>query len=146
MDRNHDLSQYGDYSLYSDKSRGFQPLYILTGARADIFTGDGGENSFSAQTRKAGMDGIAFIADYDATSRIKLHTAIGAANANKTPLGFDDYYGWEANIGLGYKILDNLTFELHLGYMATGDFFKRDDVEIETENITIVTQHLTLKF
>lgn len=146
MDRNHDFSRYGDFSLYRDNQKGFRPLYILTGTQADIFTEDSSENSFAAQTRSAGIDGIAFVADYKATPRIKLHTAIGAASADKTPLNKNNYFGWEANIGLGYKILDNLTYELHLGYMATGDFFKQDDVDIETEDITIITQHLTLKF
>jgi len=146
MDRNHDFSRYGDFSLYRDNERGFRPLYILTGTQADIFTEDSSENSFTAQTRSAGIDGIAFVADYKASPRLKLHTAIGAASADKTPLDKSNYFGWEANIGLGYKILDNLTYELHLGYMATGDFFKQDDVDIETEDITIITQHLTLKF
>ena len=146
MDRNHDFSRYGDFSLYRDNERGFRPLYILTGTQADIFTEDSSQNSFAAQTRSAGIDGIAFVADYKASPKIKLRTAIGAASADKTPLNKNNYFGWEANIGLGYKILDNLTYELHLGYMATGDFFKQDDVDIETEDITIITQHLTLKF
>lgn len=146
MDRNHDFSRYGDYSLHGDNNRGFRPLYILTGTQSDIFTEDGGENSFSTQARKAGMDGVAFIVDYKASPRVELHTAIGAANTDKTPLGYVDYYGWEANLGLGYKILDNLTFELHLGYMATADFFNKGVEDVETEDITIITQHLTLKF
>ena len=146
MDRNHDFSRYGDYSFHPFRNKGFRPLYILTGAQSDIFTEDGVENSFSTETRKAGIDGIAFVADYKASPRIELHTAIGAANADKTPLGYDDYYGWEANMGIGYKILNNLTYELHLGYMATGDFFRNGDDDIETEDITIITQHLTMKF
>ncbi len=146
MDRNHDFSRYGDYSFSREKERGFRPLYILTGTQADIFSDDIGDSSFSSQTKSAGIDGIAFIADYKASPRIKLHTAIGAANADKTPLDSNNYFGWEANIGLGYKILDNLTYELHLGYMATGDFFKSNDVDVETEDMAIITQHLTLKF
>ena len=146
MDRNHDFSRYGDYSLDTNRTRGFRPLYILTGSQTDIFTADADSNSLSSHTRKGGIDGIAFIVAYKASPRIDLHTAIGAANADKTPVGYVDYYGWEANIGLGYKILDNLTYELHLGYMATGDYFKNGDEEIETDDITIITQHLTLKF
>lgn len=146
MDRNHDFSRYGDYSLHPFKEKGFRPLYILTGAQTDIFTEGGGEDSLLTQTRNARMDGIALIADYNASPRIKLRTAIGAANTDKTPLGHDDHYGWEANLGLGYKILNNLTYEVHLGYMATGDFFKKGDEDVEVEDITIITQHLTLKF
>lgn len=147
MDRNHDINRYWNYSLHPYKERGFRPLYILTGTKNDIFLDDGEENNFATQTRKAGMDGIAFVVDYKATPRIKLHTAVGAANTDKTPHGQIDNYGWEANLGLGYDILDNLTYELHLGYMATGDFFEKEHKEdIEPEDITIVTQHLTLKF
>ena len=146
MDKNHDFSRHGDYSLHPYREKGFRPLYILTGAQTDFFTEDGGEDSLSTQTRNAEMDGIAIIADYKPSPRIKLHTAIGAANTDKTSLGTTDQYGWEANIGLGYKILDNLTYELHLGYMATGDVFKSGDEDVEIEDITIITQHLTLKF
>lgn len=146
MDRNHDFSHYGDYSLHSHKGNQLRPLYILTGTQSDIFAEGDLADNFSTEVRQAGIDGIAFIADYKATPRLELHTAFGAANADKTPLNYDDYYGWEANMGIGYKILDNLTYEVHLGYMATGDFFQKGDDEADTEDISIITQHLTMKF
>ena len=128
----------------------FEPLYILTGRNTgmlntDIFSGNTGNLA------TAGVHAIVAAADYAVSNQLTLHGAIGWAKADEkvTSAGtatLDDSYGWEYNLGAAYKLLDNLTYEAHFGYLATGDYFNGNSTTDITKNVYILTHSLTMSF
>ncbi|MFA6497900.1 MAG: porin, partial [Desulfurivibrionaceae bacterium] len=125
----------------------FEPLYILTGRHTgmlnnDIFSGHTGGLS------TAGVHAVVAAADYAVSNQLRLHGAIGWAKADEVQAaGQDDAYGWEYNVGAAYKLLDNLTYEAHFGYLDTGDFFNGAGNSPDiTKNIYILTHSLTMTF
>ena len=124
----------------------FEPLYILTGRHTgmlnnDLFTGGTGALS------TAGVHAVVAAADYAVSNQLKLHGAIGWAQADEIQaVGMDDEYGWEYNVGAAYKLLDNLTYEAHFGYLDTGDFFNSSTTTNDAQNIYILTHSLTMTF
>jgi len=66
--------------------------------------------------------------------------------ADKELPGYDDEYGFEYNVGAAYKLLDNLIYAVHLGYLDTGDFFKLGTKYQDTESILLASHHLTMSF
>jgi hypothetical protein len=123
----------------------FEPLYILTGRHTgmlnnDIFTSRSDMNT-------AGVHAVVAAADYAVSNQLSLHGAIGYAEADETRiLNQDDEYGWEYNVGAAYKLLDNLTYEAHFGYLDTGDFFNNGAATDVTENVYLLTHSLTMTF
>jgi len=135
----------------------FSPLYILTGRHTGMLNND----IFNGQTAGMSTSGVhAFVlaADYAVSNQLSLHGAVGYAKADEASqtnfagtyvngyAGRDDSYGWEYNVGAAYKLLDNLTYEAHFGYLATGDYFKSSVAADNTENIYVLTHSLTMSF
>jgi hypothetical protein len=127
----------------------FEPLYILTGRHTgmlnnDLFTGN------TALMSTAGVHAVVAAADYVVSPQLSLHGAIGWAQADEAAIaGYtnrDDDYGWEYNIGAAYKLLDNLTYEAHFGYLDTGDFFNSTATANDSENVYLLTHSLTMTF
>ncbi|MCF6290184.1 MAG: hypothetical protein L3J03_04215 [Desulfobacterales bacterium] len=122
----------------------WQPLYIITGPDMGVFNGDSVRTP--AVLQAAGLQAFGAFVDVAVTPQLTLHGAIGTGNADNMDTmaaGQSDDYGWEYNVGASYKLLDNLTYDLHLGYWAVGDFVKG----MGTPNdITLVTNSLTMKF
>jgi len=51
--------------------------------------------------------------------------SVSYAKADKKPLGFlGDSYGWEVDVTGTYKITNNLSYMLGIGYLFTGDYYK----------------------
>lgn len=125
----------------------FEPLYILTGRHTGMLNND----IFSTHTAgmsTAGVHAIVAAADYAVSKDLTLHGAIGWAQADEEQsAGQDDEYGWEYNVGAAYKLLDNLTYEAHFGYLDTGDFFNgAGNTPDVTENVYLLTHSLTMTF
>ena len=133
---------------YSGTGDMFEPLYILTGRHTGMLNND----LFSGRTTtmsNAGAHAFIVAADYAVSNQLSLHGAIGYAKADETNsigANVDDEYGWEYNVGAAYKLLDNLTYEAHFGYLDTGDFFQNGDPNANTENVYILTHSLTMTF
>jgi opacity protein-like surface antigen len=96
----------------------------------------------------AGVHAVIAAADYAVSNQLSLHGAIGWAQADEEQaVGQDDEYGWEYNVGAAYKLLDNLTYEAHFGYLDTGDFFNgAGNTPDITENVYVLTHSLTMTF
>ncbi|MHB8148879.1 MAG: hypothetical protein ACYDIB_01825 [Desulfobulbia bacterium] len=126
----------------------FEPLYILTGRHTGMLNND----IFAVNTTMAtaGVHAVVAAADYAVSNQLSLHGAIGYAQADEAEIaGYtnrDDDYGWEYNVGAAYKLLDNLTYEAHFGYLDTGDFFKSTATTDDTENVYLLTHSLTMTF
>lgn len=141
----------GDREAYMDASGGtgddFKPLYILTGDHTGILNDDlanFGDNAV-AGVKAAGVHAMVLHADYKMSDKLTLSGAIAYAQADKEMPGVDEEYGWEYNVGAAYKLLDNLTYEAHFGFLDTGDFFKQGTT-VETNDITLLSHHLTMSF
>ncbi|MFZ5798202.1 MAG: porin family protein [Desulfobulbaceae bacterium] len=123
----------------------FEPLYILTGTATNVLNGYRGPNFGGSLARTAGAHLLVGSADYAASEDLTLHGAVGWGQADEAPGILDDSYGWEVNLGMAYKLYDNLTYELHFGWWATGDFFELGGLT-ETEDVMLLSHHLSMKF
>lgn len=66
-----------------------------------------------------GRVGVKPMADLD------IQASVSYASADKKPAGFvGGSYGWEIDITGNYKITNNLSYMLGVGYLFTGDYFK----------------------
>jgi hypothetical protein len=142
----------GDREAYMQANGGtgddFQPLYILTGDHTGLLNDDLANfgDTQPANLRNAGVHAVVLHADYAVSDRLKLHGAVAYAQADQELAGYDDEYGWEYNVGAAYKLLDNLTYEAHFGFLDTGDFFKGPAGTDDTNDITLMSHHLTMSF
>jgi hypothetical protein len=74
--------------------------------------------------------------------------SISYANADKKPSGYPSgEYGWEVDLTGTYKITNNLSYMLGVGYLFTGDYFKgNDQAGSEVYDDFLVINKLTLTF
>jgi hypothetical protein len=73
--------------------------------------------------------------------------SLSYAKADKTPADFvSNKYGWEADLTGTYKITNNLSYMLGLGYLSAGDYFKGKSNANEIDNDYLVMNKLTLTF
>ena len=125
----------------------FEPLYVLTGRTAGLLNRDQASSAYAADITNSGVQAIVLAADYKVSDRLALHGAVGYAEADEVrTAGQDDEYGFEYNVGAAYKLLDNLTYEAHFGYLDTGDYFKSAPATDDTENVYLLSHHLTMTF
>ena len=124
----------------------FQPLYILTVQATNVLNGDRGANAVGTAVRTAGAHAIVALADYKVSEDLTLHGGLGWGQADEAAAGQDDAYGWEADLGMAYKLYQNLTYAIHLGYWAVGDFAKMGAANLETEDVVLLSHHLSMKF
>ena len=138
-------------AAYSGTGDDFKPLYILTGDHTGILNNDLADFTPEAHyggniIPNAGVHAIVLHADYKVSDKLTLSGAVAYAMADKEQAGWDDEYGIEYNVGAAYKLLDNLTYEAHFGFLDTGDFFKQGASNLNTNDITLVSNHLTMSF
>ena len=132
----------------SSKSVSFHSLYISPDAmntvlnREEIFLGDPQVN-----INKSSYQGFAIRAVHAPTPDITFHSSIGLTDTveNKA-IDYTDRVGWEIDLGLAYKFLNNFAYEVHFGYMDTGELFRESNSFTDVDNITIVTNKLTMSF
>ncbi|MDD3815305.1 MAG: hypothetical protein PHZ02_11760 [Desulfocapsaceae bacterium] len=142
-----DNAQDTDLESYGGTGADFEPLYILTGVFGNILNNDqGSTNEWGAKAKTAGVNAVVLTADFAASQDLTLHAAFGYAMADKELPGYDDDYGFEYNVGAAYRLLDNLIYAVHLGYLDTGDFFKLGTKYQDTEPIFLASHHLTMSF
>ncbi len=137
------------YSSGKGSGNDFEPLYVLTGTKTSILNNDiGGATVNGAAARTAGVHAIVLSADFQATEKLSLHGAFGWAEAADEMAGWDSDYGYELDAGLGYKLLDNLTYNLHFGWLATGDFFKGANPApgVDANDVTVLYNNLSMRF
>lgn len=136
----------GDLENYHGTGNDFEPLYILTGVFGNILNQYQGASTFGTPARNAGVDVFVLTADFAVSQDLTLHAGFGYAMADKELAGWDDEYGFEYNAGAAYRLLDNLIYAVHLGYLDTGDFFKMGTKYKKTNDIFLASHHLTMSF
>ena len=132
----------------------FEPLYVLTGKSTGIMN-NRVYSGLTSTASEAGLHAIVAAADYAVSNQLTLHGAIGWAKAdeavywdgtNAQATNGSKTYGWEYDLGAAYKLLDNLTYEAHFGYLDTGDYFNMDSPTDITKNVYVLTHSLTMTF
>jgi len=130
-------------------SANYSPL-LITGTAADIFNSEHKATVSLGETAStiSGINGIALSASFDATRKISFQGAFGLARNLWAPdsINYESESSWEANLGIIYKLLDNLSFELHFGYMETGDIFTERSSYTDVESIIMISNKLTMGF
>jgi hypothetical protein len=122
---------------------------MITGSAADILNSEHATTVSLGETgsRTSTIKSIALSAEFDATSKISLQGAVGVTRNLWSPDLSENVNGaWEANLGVIYKLLDNISYELHFGYMDTGDLFNNRSSYSDVESIIMMSNRLTLSF
>ncbi|HID70343.1 MAG TPA: hypothetical protein EYP35_07785 [Desulfobacterales bacterium] len=141
-------SPSNSYDLTTAKTDSFSSLYIspaametILGEERDLYNlGLRGINSEN-------LKGFAVKVAYAPTSDITLHTSFGFTETiDQKQANYSNSIGWEVDLGVAYKFLNNFAYEIHFGYMDTGDLFKESTQYMDVEEITIVTNKLTMSF
>ena len=136
-------------SAILQQSRNFNPL-LITNTTADILNSEH-ERTVSlddTMVHSSSINSIALSAQFDATNNISFQGALGMTRNLWTPdlMGSVNGTSWEANLGVIYKLLNNLSYELHFGYMDTGDLFNDRSSYSDVENIIMISNQLSLSF
>lgn len=127
----------------------FNPL-MITSTTSDILNNEFNPTVSWVETvpHTASSKGIALSARIKATEKISLQGAFGITRNLWTPdnVEYENESSWEANLGFIYKLVNNLSYEIHLGYMDTGDLFTDQASYTDVENIIMVSNRLTMSF
>jgi len=142
-----------DYSAVSESDSGlkletslFKPL-MITSSTSDIFGVDPFTSSLISPTSKTAPRGFAIAAEYLATPDLAFHGAIGVTKGNwDTDVSLKSESSWEANLGVVYRLFNSLAYEVHFGYMDTGDLFHNVSTYSDIDSIIMVSNQLTLSF
>lgn len=140
-----------DGPTISQKANHFEPL-MITSTKANMLSYQSGSDEQSPFTTgkdlvQGMVHGFAISADYNATSRLAFRGVLGITkNVNDTSMSFGFDSSWEANVGVIYKLFNNFSYEMHFGFMDTGDLFKNSSAYHDVENIVMINNQLTMSF
>lgn len=136
-------------SSKSSFSRNFSPL-LITSTTADILNSEheGTVSWVETDPHTSNTRGIAIAGQFNATGKIALQGAFGLTKNLWSPdsINYGNESSWEANLGVIYKLMNNLSFELHFAYMETGDLYTRRSSYSDVESIIMVSNRLTMSF
>ncbi len=126
--------------------RNFEPL-LITSSMADILNDQqSGDGSLQTSVDLDASAGFAISAEYHPDSRLALQGTFGVAqNVWSSESGLRGS-GWEANLGVVYKLLGNLNYELHFGYMDPGNLFKERNSYSDVEDVIMVSNKISMSF
>lgn len=106
----------------------WQKVWILTNSEDDgVANNLGGIGNLSAAGGLAGEYGAQLF--YGGITvmpmeNLDIKFLVAYGEADKTPSGVDDEYGWEYDLFLNYKIFDNLKYSFIAAYLDAGDFWE----------------------
>jgi hypothetical protein len=79
--------------------------------------------------------------------KLDIMASIAYAYADKKPLSvLNDVYGWEVDVTGTYKLTNNLSYMLGVGYLFTGDYYKGNSNANAVNNNYLLINKLTLTF
>jgi hypothetical protein len=80
------------------------------------------------------------------TNKLEAMLSVSYASADKKSYHLNSAYGWEVDLTGTYKITNNLSYMLGVGYLFTGDYFKGDCEDGILDDDFILINKLTLNF
>ena len=127
----------------------FQPL-LITGSAADILNSEhqGVVSWVEVEPHKTGSGGVALAAEFAASAKLSIQGAFGLTRNmwSADSVNYEGQSSWEANLGVVYHLLNNLSYGLHFGYMDTGDLFSDKSTYADVESIIMISNRLTMSF
>ncbi|KPJ99647.1 MAG: hypothetical protein AMJ60_04380 [Desulfobacterales bacterium SG8_35] len=127
----------------------YNPYQIMTGDYMNLLNGDNplspGCNDVFFTQGSSGVWSLGGYVKYAMSPELSLGGEIGYFAATDEPDGWDDEMGWEFGVGMGYKIMDNLTYNAHFSYLSTGDFFKAGG-DTGNDDVYLLAHALSMKF
>ena len=134
-------------SAIAIRPQDYEPL-MITGAASDILSGQQRFNPLAQSgSNPEAVEGFAIAARFEAGKSLAVKGVFGMAhNMWSDAPKAENRSSWEANLGVIYSLFPNLNYELHLGYMDTGDLFKNRNEYSDVESIIMINNKLTLSF
>ena len=131
----------------------FNPFLIATGDYFGLLNGD--KNAYLSalspvaltHTGNGDNPGMIALAAYlvaPINDQLTVNAAAGHVWADKHDFGMDldSKIGWEVDLGMSYKLADNLTYSASLGYLKPGQML--EDLLGDTNNIFALVHSLTM--
>jgi len=144
----------GDDPATTDKNEGywtggmdFNPCLLLW--NYDRYYWAGTMPGYGAATNSGPMTNAFFYqgrVGVKPSDKLDIMASLSYANADKKPTGYSDAYGWEIDVTGTYKITNNLSYMLGVGYLMTGDYYKAGTAGVSVRDNYIVVNKLTLTF
>jgi hypothetical protein len=130
-----------------NSSTHFDPL-MITRTKSDILASpEYRQDQFSYSTGKNFAQSFALSAYFHATPNLAFQGVIGVTKDNTdTALNSNYDSSWEANLGVIYKLFNHFSYEMHFGFMDTGDVFKNNHAYSDVESIVMISNQLTMSF
>lgn len=129
----------------------FNPLLIATGDDYGLLNGENTSDPISAAA--AGQLAVGAYVSMPVSDKMTLTTVIGAAWADEEKAAdstqTEDFYGWEIDIKMDYKLLDNLTYSVNFGYFDIGDYVEDlvgGPANLYEDDIMVVQHTLNMTF
>ncbi len=122
--------------------------FLITGLTSEALREDfTDEVNFSGDDSQSTTNVFGVSADYFATPDLALYGAFGITKSSGSS-AFDEEYeaSWEANVGVIYKLFNNIRYEVHFGYMDTGDLFRESNTYTDVESIIMISNKLSMSF
>ncbi len=120
---------------------------LITGYQADVLDDMNLDDSrLSASAKNSGAGGFALSARYAPNNSFALHGSFGMTKSDWDAGSEETNSSWEANLGIIYKLFNNVSYGVHFGYMDTGDVYKRRSTYNDVESVIMVSNQLTLSF
>jgi len=154
-----------DNEAFGSSRKDFTPLMIMTGADTSLLNNDesGGYYGTMSIGDQHGANGLVLSFGYKVNDKLSLSSALGTAwaaedqykNTAGNKIKRDDDYGFEIDLGMEYKLLDNLTYRANFGYWDAGDFFvdgyklngsTQAGSKTEEDNVIMLTHGLNMTF
>lgn len=136
----------GDSSNGNNSMQNYEPL-LITSTKADILNE---QPQLSVPLTNIGQSqspqGFAIAAEYNALPQLAVQGVLGVTGKSWDPGTSSNTSSWEANLGVVYHFLDNLSYQIHFGYMETGDIFSERNSYSDVESIIMISNKLTMSF
>lgn len=137
-----------DLTGYSGLGEDWQKVWILTNSEDSNLLGGLGGFGNLASGAAAATGAQIFYGGVTVMPMEKLDVKflVAYAEADETPGGVDDEFGWEYDLFLNYKLLDNLTYSFVAAYLDAGDFWVDAGGTNDLEDNFHLFNQLSLRF
>jgi hypothetical protein len=144
--QDYDASGDHDYTDADGGGMDWQPFLILTHYQANANLGGIGNLNprNSSYLSEFGFDIYYLEGSFTPMEKLTLSAILGWAYADEdTPQAgggdkYDDEIGWEFDVGAKYQVMDNLSYDVKLGYFSPGDLWEDIDSEKDDETWSIM--------
>jgi len=140
------------YATSKGTGRDYNPYQIMMGDYMNLWNADNPLSGNSIHPSlitdggNAGLWSLGGYVGFAMSPQISLSGEVGYFAATDEPADYDSEYGWEIGVGMSYKLMDNLNYNLHFSYLMTGDYFKQGSDDLATEDIYLVANALSMSF